>query len=179
VRATKEQRERMVHTGSLWTKPTTLECGQFGDAERTDGSLEFFAGPSAQTNEMCMFVGLYYPDLGSSVDNCDDGDLFGTGTSTCPDVYDCLVACSTAGQAAMINGTDYPPCVQKCFVQSCPAASGPVDTLVNCLFSNCSGPCTCSTQTQVCTTADSSACTACVQSTMCSAEWTACQQACP
>jgi hypothetical protein len=152
-----------------------FEC----DYDNTAGSLEFFAGPSAKTNEMCMFIGLYYPDLGSSVDNCNNGDLYGTGTSTCTDTYNCLVACSAAGQAGMTNSTDYPPCVQKCFAQSCPSATGPVNTLLNCLFSKCAGPCTCDSKTQVCTTATSSACTACVQSTMCSSEWAACQQPCP
>ena len=68
-----------TRTSSMPVKGGSLlrfEC----DYDNTAGTAEYFAGQSAQTNEMCMFIGTYYPEMGQLTDFClQSQDMFGTG----------------------------------------------------------------------------------------------------
>jgi len=175
------------YTSSSWSSPDNahltmpikagsrlrFEC----DYDNSAGTLEYYAGQSAQTNEMCMFVGAYYPAMGQLDDYCfQNQDMFGTGPATCATTLSCFQACTASGKGSAGSGggtpveIDFSDCEQKCMVQSCPTASGPLITFTQCLKSSCSNECA---------DASSSACSSCVAS-KCANEYTSCQsQACP
>jgi hypothetical protein len=150
-----------------------FEC----DYDNTNGTQEYFQGPSAATNEMCMFVGAYYPDMGelANYGYASPGpDMFGTAGASgtnCNDTLSCLKACpgTSAGSSSSSSSSATPfdtsPCVQKCMVASCSTATTPLFPLLECLNSNCS--------TQ-CATTSSSDCTTCVANN-CGADYLACQ----
>jgi hypothetical protein len=160
------------YTSTSWSSPSSLttsmpikagshlrfEC----DYDNTNGTQEYFQGPSAANNEMCMFVGTYYPDMGQLADYCLTGpDMFGTGSATCAESMTCIASC---GSSSLGPGAS--PCLQKCVVQSCPKASTSLIPLLECVKNSCS---------MQCGGTMSSACTSCVASS-CGSQWTACQQ---
>jgi hypothetical protein len=113
-----------------------FEC-DYTNTTAPDSSNEYFQGQSASNNEMCMFIGTYYPDMGELPNFCiPSPDYFGTGTTTCNDALTCLEAC---GSIDLSTGAS--PCVQKCMVQSCPTASGPLVDLLKCVNASCSTQC--------------------------------------
>jgi hypothetical protein len=172
------------YTSSSWSSPDNAqltmaipagsrlrwEC----DYDNTSGTQEFFAGQSAQTNEMCMFIGTYYPEMGEVYDYClQDRDMFGTGTATCGATASCVEACggslSYGGAGGLGGGVS--DCQQSCLVKSCPSAGRPLAAYNTCVKSNCSSQCG--------TTPPSSACTSCVAAS-CATEYTTCtQHTCP
>ncbi len=115
------------------------------DYDNTEGALPYYQGQSAATNEMCMFVGLYYPAMTTADEQCRSGDTYGTGTATCTDTLKCLAACPPAD--AGLPGNSGPPeininaCIQQCFLESCPDASAPLVAVTHCIQSQCSGSC--------------------------------------
>jgi hypothetical protein len=132
-----------------WTGgPMKLNAGTairwYCDYDNTAGSDEFFQGPSARTNEMCMFTGAYYPAMDAASEGCYSGmSMFGSGTATCGATLTCLQACP-AGSAPTKLGSgmgDVDPCWQKCFTQSCASASTPLLAQLNCLGANCAAEC--------------------------------------
>ena len=50
------------------------------DYDNTQGTQAYFQGQSAVNNEMCMFIGLYYPAMTPADEQCLSGDTYGTGT---------------------------------------------------------------------------------------------------
>ena len=149
------------YTSGSWSSPALMtmntpikggsrvrfEC----EYDNSSGTQEYFQGPSAATNEMCMFIGTYYPDLGALDDFCEAGpDMFGTGSATCGDTLSCFSACGKISTSQLSA-----PCVQKCMVQSCPTASAPLVPLLKCVNSSCSSQCM---------DTSSGACKACLQS---------------
>jgi len=160
------------YTSASWSSPalmtmnTAVKGGshiRFGcDYDNSTGTQEFFQGPSAATNEMCMFIGTYYPDLGALDDFCEAGpDYFGTGSATCGDTLSCASACGTPSLSS--------DCMQKCVVQSCPLAATALVPLLKCEQSSCSSPCK---------NTASSECTTCLK-TSCASTYTGCtSQAC-
>jgi hypothetical protein len=169
------------YTSDSWSSPdnATLAMSIKGgslvrfecDYDNTAGTSAYFAGQSAQTNEMCMFIGQYYPDLGPATDFCmHDPDMFGTGPATCSATLSCLQACG--GGVQIDNGFEpsVSDCAQTCFVDSCPTASGPLIAFTDCTQKSCAG---------ACSPPSSSTCTGCIAAN-CAAEYTACQsQTCP
>jgi hypothetical protein len=142
------------------------------DYDNTAGTQAYFAGQSAQKNEMCMFVGLYYPEMGQAADFClQNPDMFGNGGATCSATLSCLQACPSAGNSGgMGPAANVPSCQQSCFVQSCPSASDPLLGFVNCLDNSCKSQCA---------TPSSSTCASCVASN-CGTQYQACQShTCP
>lgn len=143
-----------------------FEC----DYDNSSGTQEYFAGQSAQKNEMCMLVGTYYPEMGQLSDFCiQDPDMFGTGTTACADTMTCLQACGgtlSFGISGVAGGGGASPCQQTCMVRSCPTAATPLVAFGNCMKSSC--------KTQ-CSDAGSSACTSCI-ATSCATQYGACQQ---
>jgi hypothetical protein len=167
------------YTSSSWSSPPNeqftmpikggsrlrFEC----DYNNSAGTAEYFQGPSAQTNEMCMFIGVYYPEMSPVADFCLSGpDMFGNGKATCGATLSCLQACGKISLGSL--GTSAPPCEQTCVVDSCPSATGAMTPLLSCMKSSCSTPCSDTT---------SAACSSCIQ-TSCASQYSACQaQTCP
>ena len=163
------------YTSSSWSSPDNatlsmaipagsrlrFEC----DYDNSSGTQEFFSGQSAQTSEMCMFIGTYYPEMGQPADFCfQDQDMMGTGTAACGATLSCMQACG--GQVAL-GGFEIspPPCEQTCMVASCPTASAPLVAFSSCMSASC--------QTE-CSDPSSSACASCITAN-CSSQYLACQ----
>jgi hypothetical protein len=167
------------YTSSSWNSPPNeqytmpikggsrirFEC----DYDNSSGTAEYFQGQSAQTNEMCMFVGLYYPEIDPIVDFCaTNRDMYGTGTATCGATMTCLAGCGKLNLGTI--GASAPDCEQKCMVDSCPSAATPLNPLLTCLHNSCASQCADMT---------SEACTSCL-SQSCASTQSACQaHTCP
>jgi hypothetical protein len=153
------------YTSNDWEHPTPLatplavgagsrirfSCGY----TNPDPSKEYFQGQSAANDEMCMFVALYYPEMGSTVDFCRlDPDLFGTGTAGCGPTLACLQACAAQGAPLSMSLGDAPPdggagfdqatidpCDQKCLVASCGPATAKLGAVRDCTRRSCAAEC--------------------------------------
>jgi hypothetical protein len=164
------------YTSTSWSSPTNaqltmpiasgsrirFEC----DYDNSAGTQAYYAGQSAQNNEMCMFIGTYYPEMGEQADFCmTSPDMFGTGTATCGATLSCYQACG--GSASIGSGLEIavPDCQQACMVASCPTASALLVAFTDCMQSSCKSQCSDTT---------SSACTSCI-ATNCGAQYEACQ----
>lgn len=88
-------------------------------------------GPSAVDNEMCMFVGVYYPKLGADVEACLTGDSgpVRSGTMSCFDALGCAQTATSEIDA------------EVCFVDVCEASSRPLNAFVNCNQALCNETC--------------------------------------
>jgi hypothetical protein len=169
------------YTSNNWASPTialdTLQVPAgshlryYCDYDNSQGTQAYFQGQSAQKNEMCMFIGMYYPAMTTADEQCYSGDTYGTGTVSCVNTISCLAACPPA--AADAGGGSGPqqisfatPCIQQCFAQSCPDSAGPLTTALNCIQSSCGSQCATS----------GSACDSCV-ATNCASQYEACANA--
>jgi hypothetical protein len=176
-----------IYTSSNWESPpqqsTTMQIKAGSDiryycyydntlgnagpgSAATTGTEDFIQGQSAVNNEMCMFVGVYYPAMSTVDEQCQNGDMYGTGTTACTDTITCLGACPPNTDAGAL-GVDFNECIQKCFVSACPEATGPAITALSCIQSKCASECASSA---------SSTCTSCVISN-CATEYGACSSA--
>ena len=134
------------------------------DYDNTHGTQDFIEGPSAAANEMCVFFGLYYPAMSAADEECESGDLNGTGAKSCLDTLTCLGSCPPQDpDAGAAGGID--ACTQKCFVQSCPEATSTVAGMEACADAQCASQCAGS--------AASSSCTACAAA-QCGPQYQAC-----
>lgn len=108
------------------------------------GTRPYYQGQSADENEMCMFMGLYYPALERRDEICQvDPDMFGVGRTGCLDTARCVQACGVAAAPTTL-GQGMPnvdPCWQRCMAGSCPNASRPLFTHLSCSRTHCSGQC--------------------------------------
>jgi hypothetical protein len=129
------------------------------------GTQPFIQGPSALDNEMCMFIGMYYPAMDTNDEQCGNGDTYGTGTVSCTDTLTALGACPPDEDAGP-QGVSFSSCIQQAFVASCPNATAPLTTALNCIQSKCSTQCA----------GAAAACTSCVTAN-CAAEYEACSSA--
>ncbi len=128
-----------IVTGQSLSVPAGSHLRYYCDYDNTQGNQEYIQGESATNNEMCMFIGLYYPAMTEVDDYCENGDEVGTGTTSCVDTLDCLAACPSGGDLSENNG--YSACTQRCMVQSCPGAAAPLSTVGACIQQKCAGPC--------------------------------------
>lgn len=142
------------YTSTDWDHPTTLDASmsiaagsriRFGCGyDNSGGTSEYFQGQSADTDEMCMFIGTYYPEMSAADDFCEDPADFGTGTKACADASACIQACpASAMPTASLEDTSaaMDPCWQKCFVDSCPSASAPLIAQLQCVGQHCRTEC--------------------------------------
>jgi hypothetical protein len=114
-----------------------FECEYQNDEDRV-----FIQGQSADRDEMCMFTAVYYPAMGLEADQCRPGmDSHGSGTLSCSALGECMASCPAEDRP----GSEFPPkigpCIQKCFVDSCPSASGPFLAQLACLNRQCGEAC--------------------------------------
>ena len=134
------------YTSSDWESPVVgadtiqIKAGSYlryyCDYDNTKGTQNFIQGQSAATNEMCMFIGLYYPAMDQAAEQCNGGDQWGTGSVGCVDTLNCLQACPAQGDLGPL-GIGFNECTQKCFVDSCADVSAPLNDLLNCIQSSC------------------------------------------
>lgn len=169
------------YTSSNWASPTiALDTMQvpagsyiryYCDYDNTAGTQAFFQGQSAAVNEMCMFIGMYYPAMTTADEECYSGDMYGTGTVSCVNTLSCLAACPPApADAGAGSGPQQvafaTPCIQQCFAQSCPDATAVLEPALNCIQSSCGSQCATS----------GSACDTCVADN-CATQYEACANA--
>ena len=133
------------------------------------GARPYYQGQSAEYDEMCMFMGLYFPALDARDELCQaEADMFGVGRTSCLDTARCLQQCGTAA-IPNLNGRSQAavdPCWQRCMAGACPNATRPLINQLTCTRTNCSGQCFVA----------GPECTACVTRS-CTAEALACQTA--
>ncbi|HEY7958299.1 MAG TPA: hypothetical protein VII38_23530 [Polyangia bacterium] len=166
------------YTSSDWEYPTpyqgqplTLSAGTAirWECDYTNtGAQEYFQGQSAAKNEMCMFTGLYYPAVDDNFELCLTAmDGFGSGGATCADTLTCIGQCPPASMSSGSTASlaDIPDCVQKCVAGSCPSASQPLLTALDCIQAKCA---------TACNGSDANACAQCVAGS-CPNEYSACQ----
>ncbi len=167
------QPEGSLYTSKTWSEPVphvfpagdasakvakgssiSYSCSyQNGDDQR------YVAGPSAQKDEMCMFVGMYYPRVDSATELCWGGAARTTGTASCLDTLKCAGACVA----------DDVDCRAKCLDAVCPTAAEPMMRFGRCLGPACGEICKAKGSS-------SSECSSCVTS-KCLDEVQACQSA--
>jgi hypothetical protein len=115
--------------------PLTLKAGSSityaCDFENTETST-IVQGESADVNEMCMFVGSYWPRKSETFEWCYDGVTGQGGTASAAATITCLVLC----------GQDNPECSAGCWKNACPNAPMKIAQSRDCLpqcMSKCSG----------------------------------------
>jgi hypothetical protein len=143
---------------SVMTPPLAIAKGQAVDFECdfvNDGGAAVIEGPSASKNEMCMFVGAYWPKMEIGAEQCTlegSGPVY-AGTKTCAET----VAC--------VQGTDDLVEREECLLDTCAASNVASNALNVCIFQSCRAFCP-----------DGVECPACVAE-HCSPQYGACQQA--
>lgn len=136
------------------------------DYDNAKGTQDYFQGTSAIKNEMCVFGGVYYPDMGLLVNGCSQPDQFGVGTATCLDTAKCVDACYSP---QLTDATAVDHCAQACLVKSCASAGPTLAAAATCAQKTCSDSCKVA----------GSGCLDCIK-TKCPTEFAQCQSAtCP
>lgn len=127
--------------------PTPIAAGstvRFACAyDNTTSETEIFQGPNAQTSEMCVFAGLYYPKMpDSDYENCGHVSIVGEGTKACTDVASCIQACP-AGDAPKRtwSGVKVGACWERCVASGCDKAVDTFLPLATCLSTKCKEEC--------------------------------------
>jgi hypothetical protein len=120
--------------------------------DNTTSPEEVIQGPRAKVNEMCAFIGIYYPEQPSSPAGANNTDFWNcgherkfteTGTKlACFDLAQCLQACPP-GDAPRFHpgGVDIGACWQKCAADACPNSLSKVFPLSGCQQSQCAEEC--------------------------------------
>lgn len=157
---------RSLYETNLWegVEPTVMtpalpiRKGQAIDFEcdfANEGDSTIIEGASAKMNEMCMFVGAYWPKMDISVETCarpGSGPVF-DGESTCAETVACI-----QGTGDLVER-------EECLLDTCAASNVATGALNVCIFQSCREVCP-----------DGEGCSACVAQ-HCSPEYGACQQA--
>jgi hypothetical protein len=169
-----------------WEHPTVLDTelhAQAGSYVRTecryhgDDHPLVVQGQDKLDNEMCMFIGYYYPMVpresgGAAFENCIQtpvpggvGDAFGTGARSCAESLSCIQSCPPGDAPRPADGRiDVGACWQKCIVDSCASASAPLNALADCVRESCAADCA----------GGGSSCSSCVIA-KCGGQYGACQ----
>jgi hypothetical protein len=160
--------------------PLTISAGQMIDFRCSYVNNETHAVNQGRTtrDEMCMFIGLYYPkDTKTEVCSMTNdwsgrylgANWIGSGTATGLQTAGCL-------QAATASGSAEPGAVDACVVRACPGISAETSNAVRCLGSRGFGMCA-----DMCSgaAADPAACMACASEKCTPAMMTLAAIACP
>jgi hypothetical protein len=142
----------------IYTPPRAVHGGDAIDFEcdfENGEDRDIVEGPSADQNEMCMFVAGYWPRLDVAAERCA---MYGSGP-----VYDGDKTCAES-VACFQSATD-PVAQENCGLSTCRASGSAFNAFGVCLFTQCP---TCQT--------GGDDCQACVIEN-CVAEYGACQQA--
>ncbi len=151
------------------TWPASSEVRFQCDYDNTDPT-EVFQGPNAQTSEMCVLAGLYYPKQPDAFSNCHDYAVTGFGTKACLATATCLQSCPASDAPVHTpTGAQVGPCWEHCVAAACDGAMDAVFPLFGCVSQQCATECA----------GGSSACLSCTSS-KCGAQLSACSaQTCP
>ncbi len=98
-------------------------------------------GPSADTDEMCMFVAMYWPRGSEDQEFCRSGVASTTGTASGLETLNCITGCS--GEAS---------CRGQCMMDACPSVPMKLAPFAQCVQDRC----------EVCSAGQSPDCVACV-----------------
>lgn len=123
-----------LHQTNDWASPIAdvyspavqVQAGQiiqFTCDYRNDLSRSVTEGESAETDEMCMFIGSYWPQMDLSAENClveGSGPVL-SGDATCLQTLSCLEETSGAVEE------------QECLQQTCSASSTALSNFIVCL----------------------------------------------
>jgi hypothetical protein len=101
------------------------------DFDNPDSS-HVVSGPSADTDEMCMFVSMYWPRVDQLTEFCRAGKVTNAGTASAVDTFACLAAC---------GGGKGPECRAACWESACPSAPMPLMDFAFCLQEGCAAEC--------------------------------------
>lgn len=122
-------------------------------------------GPSAASDEMCMFNAFYFPAMDAKDEACEDMHGHGTGGATCAATTGCLEQCPVEERPHFErNDPRVGPCWQRCITESCPNVTEKLFPQLTCTARNCEAECAAMGET----------CRACVRE-RCAAELDACQ----
>jgi hypothetical protein len=114
--------------------PLELSAGQWIDYEcrYTNGEARDVSQGFASTDEMCMFIGAYYPK-NRALELCSGKRLiFGNGTRTGKEVVDCVKELSAPSLRGSFDNPDR-YATQQCFTGSCPAVAEQLSAYMTCL----------------------------------------------
>jgi hypothetical protein len=143
-----------LYTNKDWENPVTkvfnptvsLTKGQWIDYQchYTNPEQRDVAQGFQTTDEMCMFVGAYWPKQDAHLEFCasdptkggEDGRSYGYGTKTGADFLGCFWASKQhyIGGGASDSADRYAS--DSCITQTCPEASGPIRPYLKCLGDN-------------------------------------------
>lgn len=122
-------------------------------------------GPSAATDEMCMFNAFYFPAMNPEDEACEDAHGHGTGGASCAATTGCLEQCPVEEQPHFERGDPrVGPCWQRCITSSCPNVTAKLFPQLACTRAKCETECAAMGET----------CRACVRE-RCAPELDACQ----
>jgi hypothetical protein len=143
--------DKPFYTTNDWEHPQTFEgpkTWKAGDWIRyrcdyeNTGSAEVFQGPSAQTSEMCVLAGLYYPKQEGRFDACEDESFIGFGKDACLSVAACIESCPASDALQFTNtGAIVGPCWERCIASGCDGATDKMLELFGCAESKCKSEC--------------------------------------
>jgi Copper type II ascorbate-dependent monooxygenase, C-terminal domain len=164
-----------LYTSDAWADPIPRVFTEDGEGAIPAGSAisyrcEFqndradtvMVGPRADEDEMCMFIGMYYPKLDDDTELCTRGAAVTKGTLSCFDAIGCAGACVESDTT----------CRAGCLEQVCPTAAVPMMQFLQCFGPACGETCQAVGR-------DDPACTSCVTS-KCLDQASACNSAaCP
>ncbi len=136
-----------LHESESWSAPTPtvywppreLTAGstiEFGCNFRNDLSSPVVEGISAETDEMCVLVGGYWPKLANDMELClgDGSGPVLEGSQTCKQTVDCMV---NAGVDNWVGG-------QQCVANTCASSASALSSFVVCVNrNNCWGDAAC------------------------------------
>ncbi len=139
-----------LHSSQNWSAPTPtvywpareLETGDVVDFTcefRNDLPNAVVEGESADTNEMCIFIGGYWPKMSADAELCleDGSGPVLTGDTTCQQTVECML---TAGVGNDVGG-------QQCIANTCAASAEALSSFVVCVERfNCWGSESCVTK---------------------------------
>ena len=143
----------------VFPTPLALKAGQSIDFRcdyKNPDPMAVIDGPSAASDEMCIYSGAYYPRADPGTELCfggGSGAVF-AGTATCAQTVTCLQSASGAMG------------FHQCLSATCEKSSPAIDDFTACLSIKCGTECS----------GGGAACTTCVAS-KCAAEYGTCQQA--
>jgi hypothetical protein len=130
------------------------------------GEQRLVQGLSAETDEMCMFGGFYYPAMEPDDEICAGMDMHGSGTASCSDTFTCVEACPAESRPQFTESSaQVGECWQTCIAASCPNVTAALFPQLACMDEACA---------EDCAELDAAACRACAQA-MCAAELDACE----
>jgi hypothetical protein len=119
----------------LFTPPLAVSAGQtirFQCEYDNPETHTIIEGPSAEANEMCMFIAAYWPKLDPATELCagpGSGPVF-HGSTTCAETVACVQAANNE-----------PVQTELCLLDSCERSSPEVAAFYGCVFNFCGNVC--------------------------------------